>query len=112
MFSSAGVLGALCLLPGGGNTLDPLPAHAAFPSQVTALKSSFCGSRRDGDGDCVKGSAARAGRPLLNSSVVGGSVQLAHLQCLRFPLSAIPLLHLVRRGHAVASCCLSLGAGG
>lgn len=52
MLSSREVEGALCLVPGGGDALDPLPAQTAFPSWVTALKSSFCGSRDGGWGLC------------------------------------------------------------
>lgn len=39
------VLGALCLVSGGGNSLNPVSAHAAFPY---ALESSSCGSLRLG----------------------------------------------------------------
>lgn len=56
-----GVLGALCHVPRGGDTLSTLPVHAALPSQVIALEISFGGIKIDREGSCVRGWATRTG---------------------------------------------------
>jgi len=75
-------------------------------------KAASVGVEEVEKGVFVKGRAARTGHQLLDLSVMGGSVQLAHLRCSYFPSSPSLIFPLVGQGHTVASCYLSQGAGG